>query len=94
MRFKELLIKDWGWLLVIVVIGSAIVINIGRSTIRSFQIQHEIRALEREANIYLKRIKADSTIIEMLKYDDYLEKYAREKHNMQRSSEDVYIIEE
>ncbi|MFR9649602.1 MAG: septum formation initiator family protein [Rikenellaceae bacterium] len=94
MKWSEILRKDWGWVLATVVIGGAIVINIGRSTLRSIEIQREINALTREANGYLKRIKADSILIESLKHDDLLEKYARERHNMQHPSEDVYIIEE
>ncbi len=85
---------DWVWLLLTVVIGGAMVINIGRSVIRSIHITREINLLEHEAREYRQRIAADSALIEMLKYDDFLEKYAREKHNMQHPKEDVYIINE
>ena len=35
-----------------------------------------------------------STLLERLRYDDYLEEYARENYHMQRSDEHVYIIKE
>ena len=48
--------------------------------------------LERE--FYRARIEQDSTLLERLRYDDYLEEYARENYHMQRSDEHVYIIKE
>ena len=53
----------------------------------------EIHRLKKQQVQYLQQIAADSTIIERLKYDDYLESYARERYNMQRTNERVYIIE-
>lgn len=52
-----------------------------------------IRRLEREKRGYLESIAADSALIERLKYDEYLEEYARERYRMQRSGEQVYIVE-
>lgn len=91
--FKRLM-KDWWWLLLTVVIGSTMVINIARSSWRAIIIRGEISKLETQARDYQRRIDEDSTLIERLKSDDFLEKFAREQHNMQHSNEDVYIIEE
>lgn len=51
-----------------------------------------LAALEREGEGYRKEIKADSTLIEQLRYDDYLEEYARERFHMQRRDEKVFVL--
>ena len=43
---------------------------------------------------YTEKIEQDSTLVEQLQYDDYLEEYARERFRMQRRDEQVYIVEE
>lgn len=66
----------------------------GRNLLHAIRIKHEIRALEREKRYYQEQITADSTLIEQLKYDDYLESYARERFRMQRRDEQVFIVKE
>ena len=58
------------------------------------KIKRQINALNREREFYRARIEQDSTLLERLRYDDYLEEYARENYHMQRSDEHVYIIKE
>ena len=58
------------------------------------KIKRQINALEREREFYRARIEQDSTLLERLRYDDYLGYYARENYHMQRSEENVYIIKE
>ena len=41
-----------------------------------------------------ERIAQDSALVEQLRYDDYLEEYARENYHMLRRDEHVYIVEE
>lgn len=65
---------------------------IGRNLVTVAKIHHRIRLLKREKAIYEKRIAEDSTLLEKLQYDEYLEQYAREHYHMQRRNEDVYII--
>ncbi len=67
---------------------------IGRNLITVIKTHHRIRLLEREKEVYERRIAADSTLLEKLQYDEYLEQYAREHFHMQRHNEDVYIISE
>ena len=52
-----------------------------------------VRALTRQRDVYKARIAADSILLEQLKYDDFLEEYAREQFRMQRRDEQVYIVE-
>ncbi len=55
--------------------------------------KREIRALRSQRDYYLKRIHDDSTEIERLKNDRYLEQYAREHFLMRRDSDVVYVLE-
>ena len=57
---------------------------VGRNLLHAVGIRREIGALERKRATYLQRIAEDSTLIERLQYDDYLEEYAREHYRMQR----------
>ncbi len=66
---------------------------IGRNMIHALSIRGDISALEYEAEFYRDHIQSDSTLLEELKFDDKLEKYAREHYRMQRRGERVYVIE-
>lgn len=67
---------------------------IGRTCIQIIRTYAEIHRLNTEKEFYLEAIEDDSLLIERLKYDDFLEQYARENFHMQRRNEHVYIIEE
>ena len=43
--------------------------------------------------IYEESIRRDSLLIENLKNDEFLERYAREKFYMQGKNEDLFIVE-
>ena len=66
---------------------------VGRNALHAVRIKRQLRALERERDFYRARIAADSVLLERLRYDDYLEEYAREQFRMQRPDEQVFIIE-
>ncbi len=66
----------------------------GRNLLHAIRTKRDIRALEREKQSYLEKIGQDSSLVERLRYDDYLEEYARERFRMQRRDEQVYIVEE
>ncbi|MEM0542105.1 septum formation initiator family protein [Flavobacterium sp. j3] len=53
----------------------------------------ELEELEDNKKYYQNEIKKDEENIKLLKNDDNVEKYAREKYYMKRDSEDIYIIE-
>lgn len=67
---------------------------VARNAVHAVKIKRQIGALERERRQYRERIARDSVLIERLRYDDYLEEYARERFHMQRRDEEVYLIEE
>ncbi len=64
-----------------------------RNLITFIKTEHRISKLEELRDHFLYRIHEDSTMLEQLKYDEYLEQYARERYHMQRANEYIYIVE-
>ena len=67
---------------------------VGRNALHALKIKRQIKVLTRESEYYRAEIERDSTLLERLRYDDYLEEYAREHYRMQRRDEHVYIMED
>lgn len=82
------------WRILTIVISVFTLFIIGRSVVSIVKSRVEVHRLERQKAKHLESIAADSALIEQLKYDEYLEKFAREKFNMQRKGERVFIIKE
>lgn len=90
----QIRVSQKGWMIVTGVILLFTTLVVGRTLLHAIRIKREIRALEREKTHYTEKIEQDSTLVEQLQYDDYLEEYARERFRMQRRDEQVYIVEE
>ncbi len=83
--------KFWiGATLLIVILTLSVV---GRNVVHAIRIKRQINALEREKAAYQDRIAEDSTLLEHLRYDEYLEEYAREHYRLQYADDRVYLIE-
>lgn len=82
------------WFSVTAVIFLYTAVLIVRNLITFFRTERRIAELEVQHDYYLERIRQDSTMIERLNYDEYLEQYARERYHMQRPNEYIYIVEE
>lgn len=82
------------WIAATAVIVVFTLFVVGRNLLHAVKIKRQINALTREQKAYRSRIAQDSALLEELRYDDYLEAYAREHYHMQRREEHVYIIEE
>ena len=67
---------------------------IGRSVWDIIKINRDINHLTAEKQQYLQSIAEDSAAIARLRYDEYLEEYARENFHMQREGEQIYIFNE
>ena len=67
---------------------------VGRNALHALKIKRQIKVLTREQAYYKSEIERDSPLLERLRYDDYLEEYAREHYRMQRRDEHVYIRED
>ena len=53
----------------------------------------EIEKLENEQKYYKAEIEKDKELIKKLEDKEGLEKFARERYNMKKENEDIYIIE-
>ena len=84
--------RFWIVLTSVIVVFSLFVI--GRNAIHAVKIKRQINALEHERSFYVEKIALDSALLEQLRFNDYLEAYAREHYHMQRRDEHVYILEE
>ena len=82
------------WRIVTLVIFAVTTFIIGRTLYSIAKMKIEISHLSREKQSYLQSIKNDSLLLESLKYDEYLEEYARENFHMQLKGEQVFIFEE
>ena len=82
------------WIIVTAIIVVFTVFVIGRHVVHAVKIKRQINALNREKERHQQKIARDSALLEQLRYDDYLEEYAREHSHMQRRDEHVYILEE
>ena len=82
------------WIAATAIIVVLTLFVVGRNALHAVKIKGQINALLREELFYRERIAQDSARVEQLRYDDYLEEYARENYHMQRRDEHVYIVEE
>ena len=82
----------WLGLTVVIFIYTAVVIV--RNLVVIVRVNSRISNLEEQYDLYRSRVDQDSTLLEQLKYDEYLEQFAREKFHMQRADEHIYIVED
>ena len=82
----------WLGLTAVIFIYTAVVIV--RNLVVIVRVNSRISSLEEQYDLYRSRVDQDSTLLEQLKYDEYLEQFAREKFHMQRADEHIYIIED
>ena len=82
------------WIVVTALIVLFSIVVVGRNAVHAVKIKRQIGALHREMALYRERIARDSLLLEQLRYDDYLEEFARERFRMQRRDEQVFLLEE
>lgn len=82
------------WIVATAAIVVFTVFMVGRNALHAVKIKRQINVLTRERAYYSEKIEQDSALLERLRYDDFLEEYARENYHMQRRGEHVYIIKE
>lgn len=82
----------WLGLTAVIFIYTAVVIV--RNLVVIMRVNSRISNLEEQYDLYRSRVDQDSTLLEQLKYDEYLEQFAREKFHMQRADEHIYIVED
>ncbi len=82
------------WRIITIVISALTLFIIVQSAWSIIRSKREINRLNRLQEQYQRQIDADSTLLNRLQYDEYLEQYARERYNMQRPNEQVYKLEQ
>ncbi len=80
------------WVITIAAFLLLIVVFDKNNMIDAWRLRQEIRQLEIQRDYYLERIREDSTLLEHLKNDAFLEQYAREKYLMKRDGETIFIM--
>ncbi len=85
--------KEYVWRIIVLAVVVLGFILIGRPLVSLIRNSIEIRQLNKEKALYEASIRRDSLLIENLKNDDFLERYAREKYFMQGKNEQVFIVE-
>ncbi len=84
--------KEYAWRIIIIAVIVLGIILIGRPLVSFIITSIEIRELNKEKALYEASIRKDSLLIENLKNDEFLERYAREKYFMQGKKEQVFIV--
>ena len=80
------------WIIAVVIALVVMVFMSGRYVVECFRLRRDISALTKEVEFYRAKIAEDSTMLETLKYDEYIEAYAREHYNLQKRDETVYVL--
>ncbi|MCD7969834.1 MAG: septum formation initiator family protein [Alistipes sp.] len=80
------------WILTLAVFVLLLLFFDRNNVIERIRLKNQIRDLETQRDYYRERIREDSLLIERLKDDDFLEKFARENYLMKRDSDVVFII--
>ncbi|MBR4149458.1 MAG: septum formation initiator family protein [Rikenellaceae bacterium] len=80
------------WIIAVVIALVVMVFMSGRYVVECFRLRRDISALTKEVEFYRAKIAEDSTMLENLKYDEYIEAYAREHYNLQKRDETVYVL--
>lgn len=86
--------RYWHWMLVtalfVVVVFVLAEVPVGEVRL----IRQRVEEMTAERDMYRAQIEADSTFLENLKQDEFLERYAREKFYMKSPDEEIYVIYE
>lgn len=86
--------RYWHWIVVTALFLAVIFLFAEITLFEVRDIRLRVEQLSAERDKYRAQIEADSTFIENLKQDEFLEQYAREKFYMKSEGEEIYVIDE
>ncbi|MBR2026000.1 MAG: hypothetical protein IKA07_02550 [Alistipes sp.] len=86
-------IKEYTLYITIAVLAILGIILIGHPASSIVSSLVEMSDLRKRKALYEESIRRDSLLIENLKNDEFLERYAREKYFMKGQNEDLFIVE-
>ena len=82
------------WVIITIAFLLIITVFSKNTVLESMAISLRIKVMQKEQQYYRERSKEDSTFLENLKQDWFLEKYARENLYMKGRGEEIYLLEE
>ena len=82
------------WMISIIIFILLMTVFDKNNLIEVWKLNQQLNELESQRDYYQQKITQDSTILENLKDDVFLERYAREHYLMKRQGETIYIIKE
>ncbi len=80
------------WVITIAVFVLVVAVFDKNNLIEAWRLRQKINELEAQKEYYQQKITEDSTILEHLRDDDFLERYAREHYLMKRKDETIYLL--
>ena len=80
------------WIITIAIFVLLVTVFDKNNLVEAWRLKQQINELDGQREYYQQKITEDSTILENLKDDRYLEKYAREHYLMKRDGEVIYIV--
>ena len=86
--------KYRAWVIVTIAFLLIITVFSKNTVIEAMAIRRRIKAMQKEQEYYREKAREDSTFLENLKQDWFLEKYARETFYMKGGNEEIYLIDE
>ena len=86
-------LKQYGWTMAYIALFCFGAYCIRLPLISIIKTKIEIKRLKKEAAICNTTIREDSLLIENLKNDNFLERYARERYLMQGKNEQIFVVE-
>ena len=90
---KERIKKYWHWVVATVAFLVPVLFTSDLTLVGLIKTRISVGRLRGEVERYKEQIAEDSIFMERLKNDEFLEKYAREKHLMHAADEQLFIIE-
>ena len=80
------------WVISIVIFVLLIAVFDKNNLIEAWRLKQDLNELEAQKAYYQEKITQDSTLLENLKDDAFLERYAREHYLMKRDGEVIYVF--
>ena len=91
--FVQKILKDQRlWVISIVIFVLLIAVFDKNNLIEAWRLKQDLNELEAQKAYYQEKITQDSTLLENLKDDAFLERYAREHYLMKRDGEVIYVF--
>ena len=82
------------WVIITIAFLLIITVFSKNTVLEAMAIRRRIKVMQKEQQYYRERSKEDSTFLENLKQDWFLEKHARETFYMKGRGEEIYLLEE